>query len=465
MQDTIFRQYDIRGIVGSELDLEQVYDLGRAIALYLVQEKRSVKRVALGMDGRVHSLAIKERLSQALCDSGLDVVFIGVCPSPVLYFAVFTQPVDAGLMITASHNPKEYNGIKICLGKESVWGPQIKTICELFKARKHITTARRGTESSLLLVPTYINWLVDHFSNLKNMTLSAVIDCGNGAAGTVMPALIQAMGWKNVQLLYPEVDGTYPNHEADPVNEENMQTVKDLLLTTPVTVGLGLDGDCDRMAPMTKSGYLVPGDKLLAIFSKQVLAHWAGASIVFDIKSSSGLHEVIKQHGGSPCISPSGHSIIKDQMKKSNALLGGELSCHFFFNDRYFGYDDGIYAALRLFEILTQQSQTLDELIADFPHTFSSPEIRVTCAEQSKQSVIKTVHGSFAQRTDVEISTIDGIRVSTPYGWGLLRASNTQAVLCLRFESDTHEGLCHLKKDFFEIMSNHFDEQLLAELK
>ena len=457
MQDCIFREYDIRGKVGEELLIEQVYDLGRAIAVFFVQKNPGIRNVVVGMDGRVHSQAIKDELCRALLDCGLQVLFIGVCPTPVVYFSLHTLPVDAGIIITASHNGPEYNGIKICLGKDSVWGRDIDLIRDLYKSKSQITATHTGTYADYPMIDRYVNWLANNFIPLQGMTMSAVIDCGNGAAGTVLPQLIELMEWKNVQLLYPEVDGTYPHHQADPVVEENMRDVRAILTTTDIQVGIGLDGDCDRMAPMTKSGVLVPGDIVLALFSEPVVTQNPGAAVVFDIKCSQVVPALLTEWGARPHVSPSGHSIIKSEIKKHHALLAGELSCHFFFNDRYFGYDDGIYALLRLFEILVTSGQTLDQLIARFPKTYITPEIRIPCSEEKKHEIIQAAKNIFAARPDVDLVTIDGVRVTTTYGWGIVRASNTQSVICVRCEASTQEGLARIKEDFHAALLPYFD--------
>jgi phosphomannomutase/phosphoglucomutase len=271
------------------------------------------------------------------------------------------------------------------------------------------------------------------------------------------------MQYKNVELLFPEVDGTYPNHEPDPVNEKNMGALKNRLAFSDAVIGIGLDGDCDRMAPMTKNGAVVPGDKLLGIFSMAVAQQFPGAAVVFDIKSSGALIELLESIGCIPHMSPAGHSIIKTQMKLHKAILGGELSCHFFFGDRYFGYDDGIYATLRLLELLVQSGKTLEELLTKFPHKISSTEIRIRCADDRKEAIVQAVRKQFAQRTDVELITIDGVRVAMSYGWGMVRSSNTQAELCLRFESDTQEGLEHVKQDFVQALTPFLDASLLHD--
>ncbi len=463
MIDAIFREYDIRGKVGSELIIDQVYDLGRAVAYYFVEHNPHVRTVVVGMDGRTHSPAIKDELVRGLRDSGLDVLFVGLCPSPALYFALYTRDVQAGLMITASHNPGEYNGFKICLGKDSVWGTQVAVIRDLYKEKKRINATRVGVLKEEPIVPAYIAWLVNHFPKLKGMPLSVVIDCGNGAGGAVIPDLVRAMEWPNITLLYCEVDGTYPHHEADPVKEENMLDVKRLLLETDIQLGVGLDGDADRMVAMTKKGFLVPGDQLLALFSQQLLAKKPGSSIVFDIKSSSGLAELITKWGGKPFMSPSGHAIVKDHMHQHHAQIGGELSCHFFFEDDYFGYDDGIYAMLRLFALLHETHETLDALLKVFPTKYSSREIRIACPDDKKHAIVEEVRDYFRKRPDVSLMVIDGARVATDYGWGIVRVSNTQPALSMRFEANTPEGLVKIKEEFLAALAPHFDITILKK--
>ena len=465
MIDSIFRQYDIRGKVGSELNLDEVYDLGCALAYYFVQKNPKIKTVAIGIDGRVHSQAIKESLCEAFLTSGINIIFIGICPTPVLYFSLFNFPVDAGVMVTASHNTKEYNGFKICLGKESVWGDQIQEIKKLFKKKMALQSDKRGILTCENVIKSYIAWMKEHFSYLIGMKLSALVDCGNGAGGTVMPQLITAMEWSHVDLLFAEVDGTYPNHEADPIVESNMLELKKAVMTSTACVGIGLDGDCDRMAPMTKEGELILGDKLLAVFAQSIIADYPNATVVFDTKCSSGLSEVLEQLDANPIMSPSGHSIIKDQMKKNNAILAGELSCHFFFKDRYFGYDDGIYAMLRLFEILIKTGKSLEELLAFFPKKYITPELRIACKEADMVKIIEDVRSAFAQKPDIRLMTLDGIRVIMNDGWGMVRPSNTQPVICLRFESDSPQGLTRIKNEFVELLRPYLSIDGLKELQ
>lgn len=464
VNDIIFREYDIRGVVDKDLYVDQIYDLTQAIAAYFKSKKKSINRIAIGMDGRTHSHTIKKEMSRALCDSGIDVVFLGVCPTPALYFALHTQKVDGGLMITASHNGKEFNGIKICLGTESIWGQQIQEIKKLFHQKATPSSEKKGIEQNHPIVPEYTNWIANHFKHLKGYPISAVVDCGNAVGGTVIPELIKKMEWHNVTVLYPEIDGTYPNHEADPTVEKNMQDVKKILQTTSTQLGIGLDGDCDRMVPMTKDGFLVPGDQLLALFAHPLAENHPGVGVVFDIKSSSGLIELLEKWGARPIMSPSGHSIIKEKMAQNNALLGGELSCHFFFKDRYFGYDDGIYALMRLIEILKISEQTLEQLLSIFPKKFSTRELRLACPEDVKTKIIPKLKVFFDKQPNSSVNSLDGIRVTMPYGWGIVRPSNTQAALSMRFESDTKEGLNNIVTLFYTALKPYLSHEAIEEI-
>jgi phosphomannomutase / phosphoglucomutase len=457
MNDHIFRQYDIRGKVGLEFTIDEVYGIIRAFAFFFKQKNPSVQAVAVGADGRIHSPAIKEEVCRALIDSGLDVVFIGVCPTPVLYFSQYHLPVQAGIMITASHNGKEYNGFKIVFDKRPVWGKQLQECKQLLHEKFFLVPSRLGSYSERHLIDDYIAWLKLHFKGLVGMKYPVIVDCGNGAAGTVLPQLIEVMQWSHVDLLYSEVDGTYPNHEADPVVEANMRDVKKALCVGSYELGLGLDGDCDRMAPMTKQGELVTGDKVLAIFAQYIKDYGKPAPVVFDIKCSSGLQELLTDWGMEPIVSPSGHSNIKDRMKEERAVLGGELSCHFFFSDRYYGYDDGIYAMLRLFEVLQIRNKQLESLLTIFPQRISTPEIRVTCDDDKKTSIVKEVEKYFINRPDVRVSMLDGVKIETADGWALVRASNTQPVLCFRFEARTQDGIHRLQDDLITAIKPYFD--------
>jgi len=466
MKDTVFREYDIRGYVGKEFILDQVYPLAQAIAYYIHKNStKKTKKVIIGMDGRTDSPFITKQVCQAFIDSGFDIIFIGLCPSPVLYFALHTLSADAGCMITASHNPKEYNGIKIMLGTDSVWGTQIKEIETLYKEKKRVISEHTGSITNSDMVHIYVDWLSNHFSHLKKMDIPTIFDCGNAVAAIAIIPLIAKMEWENrTQLLCTEVDGTFPGHVADPTVEENMADVKELVLKTRAAIGIGFDGDGDRMAAMTHEGDLITGDKLLAIFVQSVLKHYPQASVVFNVTSSSGLIHLFQQWNVKSYMVPTGHAIMKTKMNETGALLGAETSCHFFFHDRYFGYDDGIYAALRLLEIMHNTGKSLHDLVAIFPHKELSREYRLACDDEKKQSVVQAIKTKLETRSDVQLITVDGVRATTPYGWGIVRASNTQPVLSVRFESDTKDGLVRIRQDFITLLTPYLDESILRQL-
>jgi phosphomannomutase/phosphoglucomutase len=461
MHDSIFRKYDLRGKVDSELPLDEIYNLTHAIVAYYRSQCSTLTTVALGADGRTHSPAIKERVIAGLQDAGISVIDIGMCPTPVLYAALHTLNVQGGIMITASHNGPAYNGFKLCLGTSTIWGEQIIAIKNLFQQKIQVSNAVRGTYTTYPMITDYIALLKKQFAHLIGMELSAIIDCGNGAAGTVLPALIQEMKWPNVKLLYEEVDGTYPHHEADPTVVENMQDLAVTVKRTGATIGIGLDGDCDRMAPVTHAGELVLGDRLLALFAQPLTAEYPALPIICDIKCSAGLLTVLKEWGAQPILSPSGHSIIKQQMKEHDALLAGELSCHFFFKDRYFGFDDGIYAACRLFELLLQTNKSLHELLQVVPSLINTHEMRIPCEDSTQALHALTAY--YAQRPDASLILIDGVRVMFADGWGMVRGSNTQPVICLRFEATTHERLEAIKDEFYALLKEYIDPTILLQ--
>lgn len=462
MKKNIFREYDIRGIVGSELIIEESYNLGCAIVSYLKTTNPTMQSIIVGHDGRAHSTPLTRYITQAILDRGIDVINIGLTPTPAMYFAIHRLKNPYGITITASHNPKEYNGVKIW----GAWGEHIQEIQRRYEAGEFLEKKQTpGMHTHVNIADDYITYLQNAFSHLRGKTINAVVDCGNGSAGIVFPQLVKALDLKNVSILFGDVDGNFPNHEADPTVPENMEFVKNALEhDTSLTFGLGFDGDADRMNPMTKAGVLVPGDQLLALFAQETLKSHPGKAVVFDIKSSAGLVELLHDWQAQPVMSPSGHTYIKQNMKKYDAILGGELSCHFFFADRYFGYDDGIYAAMRLFELITASESTLERLLEIFPHKISSPEIRIACkSDDEKKIIIEHVKKAFAARADIKSITIDGLRAIMPHGWGLARASNTQPVISLRFEAANSSDMKLVKKDFYDALAPYFDPIALKE--
>jgi phosphomannomutase/phosphoglucomutase len=466
MNQSIFREYDIRGIINVEWTVEEAYDIGRGIFSYMLYNNPSTYRVAIGMDGRVHSQGIKEKLMQAAHDSGLDVLDVGLCPTPVLYSVLHTTEVTSGLMITASHNPGEYNGIKICANKKIIWGQEIKKIATLIQERrfyKPVLTRMLSTKTYDAKA-AYIALMKKEFSSLRGLSFPVIFDCGNGAAGSVFPDLIKAMEFKETELLFEAVDGTFPHHEADPTVKKNMTVlIEAILQSNGKKIGIGFDGDVDRMGLIDEKGNLIPGDQLLALFARFINWQEHEKLIICDIKCSQGLSESLNEQNITVTMVPSGHSIIKDAMSRHDAWLAGELSCHFFFADRYFGYDDGMYAAFRVLEIMQTTGKKLTELLAFFPVKVATTEIRIPCHEQDKFRVLAAVKEKFGARSDVSMINVDGIRIQASYGWGLMRASNTQSDFCFRFESDTLDGLHAIQQDFLTVLDPLMNTKKLKE--
>lgn len=461
MQDQIFRMYDIRGIVGEEFVISEVYDCARAFAVYALRLHPTLTTIAVGMDGRTHSPAIKEALVRGLQESGLSVIFVGVCPTPVVSFSEYWLPVQAACMITASHNPKEYNGLKFFLAKRPLFNQDLQEIKKLFKERACVAGAKQGTYSDYDLIPDYVAYLKRLFPHLVGCDLPVVFDCGNGAVGATLPAVCKALEFSHAMILYGEVDGTYPHHEADPSVAENMKDVQNEVFKKNAAVGIAFDGDGDRMGAVTSSGRVVPGDRLLGTFATPIFSQLSASRVVCDAKCSSGLQEHIEKLGGQLIFSPSGHAFLRKGMADHGAVLAGELSCHFFFKDRYFGYDDGLYAGLRLMELLVSSQRTLDELVAEFPARVSSPEYRISCKPGYGPLLVAKVAERVSVLEGVQTSTMDGIRVSLPEGWGLLRSSNTQPVICLCFESHSREGLELVQSFFVQLLQEWYTEDFL----
>ena len=441
----IFRQYDIRGIAGKDLNEADVVLLGRGIGTYLSRQGRRL--IAVGRDCRLTSDDYAQRLTEGLLASGCQVVDIGVCPTPVAYFAIRHLKTEGCVMVTASHNPPEYNGFKICSGVDSVFGEQIQQIRELIQAQDFVTG--QGSVESYEILPDYVDYLVENIA--LSRPLRVAIDAGNGTAGLTAVPVIANLGCE-LHELYTEMDGTFPHHEADPTVADNMADLVALVKEKQLDVGLGFDGDGDRLGVVDADGRLIYGDQLMILFSREILARKPGATIISEVKCSQTLYDDIAKHGGQAVMYKTGHSMIKQKMKESHAELAGEMSGHLFFADRYFGYDDATYAACRLLEILADEDKTIGELLSDVPQTFNTPEIRVDCPDDIKFDVVARVTEYFSKRE--KVIDIDGARVLFDGGWGLVRASNTQPVLVLRFEAVSPERLVEIRKTVEEALEN-----------
>jgi len=436
MNHEMFREYDIRGIAGQDMTEEDVLLIGKGIGTFLI--RNGARAITVGRDCRTSSDAYAGQLIAGLRATGCDVTDIGVCPTPVLYFSIQHLQMEGGVMVTASHNPGEYNGFKMCLGLASIHGRQIQEILEMIKASDFADGS--GSLASADVITPYTDYVT---SNIRiSRPLKIGVDAGNGTAGVVAVPILKKLGC-DVHDLYCEMDGTFPNHEADPTVLENMYDLIELVRTEKLDIGIGYDGDGDRIGVVDENGDIIYGDKLLILFAREILTRKPGATFISEVKCSQTLYEDIEKHGGRAIMWKTGHSLIKKKMKEEHAELAGEMSGHMFFADRYFGFDDATYASCRLLEILADSGNNLSALLADVPRTVNTPEIRVECPDNVKFKVVTAVTEHFRQEYDV--IDIDGVRVLFDDGWGLVRASNTQPALVLRFEALTETRLNEIR--------------------
>ncbi len=442
----IFREYDIRGIVGQDLTPEFAVLLGQACGTYFRQRGRC--QVSLGQDCRLSSPLLAQAFIDGLLTTGCHVEKIGVVPTPLLYFNVFQKKKEAGVMITGSHNPPDQNGFKIMLGEETLYGPAIQELYRLVKEKKFIQD-EKGNVFSHEVIPEYNEFIEQNIKIEK--PLQVVLDAGNGTAGVVAAPLFRRLGCEVIEL-YCEMDGRFPHHHPDPTLPEAMEELIKTVKETGADFGVGYDGDGDRIGVVDDRGQLIWGDQLLIIFARDVLPRFPGAAIISEVKASKILYQEIEKLGGRPIMWKTGHSLIKKKLREEGALLAGEMSGHLFFADRYFGYDDAIYASLRLAEILSRSSDKLSALLSDLPTTYYTPEIRIYASDEVKFQIVEELKKVMAPR--YPLIDIDGIRIIYPNGWALVRASNTQAVLVLRFEADTPEALAAMQSEVKENLEN-----------
>ncbi len=442
----IFREYDIRGVADVDLTDDKVYLIACGYATYVNQF--GYKEVLIGRDVRLSSKRIRDALVSGFLDSGCEVIDLGIIPTPVFYFSAFYYDKNVGMMITGSHNPKEFNGFKIGLKKTTIYGKEIQRLREIIEDGKFIKG--KGNLSYLNPIPDYINYLK---SKIKfQNSLKVVFDPGNGTGGYLLEELFKDYPIEPA-FINLEPDGNFPNHLPDPTIIEYMQDVISLVNELDADLGIGYDGDCDRIGAVDDKGRIVFGDRLICLYAWNIVKINPKAKVVFDVKCSQGLVEYLNKIGAIPIMWKTGHSLIKNKMKEENAPLAGEMSGHMFFADDYFGYDDAIYASLRLMKIVADSEKKLSDLLKDIPEYYSTPEIRIECPDEEKFRVVEEVKDYFKQKYDT--IDIDGVRVVFPDGWGLLRASNTQPVLVLRFEGKSEEKLKEIKELFFSILTKY----------
>ena len=441
MNKNIFREYDIRGVYPIDLNEDIYFEIGNVIASKCNQ--LSIDSIVLGRDGRLSGKSLMNALENSLINNGINVENIGIVTSPLLYYAAKKHSSKSGIMVTGSHNPKEYNGIKMIIDDEPVSG---KEIFELIGKPNNATI--KGTASvNEDVIDNYIEEVKSKSIQSKD-EIKVVIDCGNGAAGVIAPKLFTALGF-NVVEIYSEVDGNFPNHHPDPGNPENLKDLSDKVLSEKANIGLAFDGDGDRLGVVDNKGKIIPQDKFLMLLAKDILKNSPQAKIIFDVKCTNRLKDVILGYGGEPIMSPTGHFHIKKMLRKTNAHLAGEMSGHIFFNDDWYGFDDAHYSGFRLIKILIENGSELSELLGEFPDGFTTPEINLDVDEEKKFQIVDEFKKS-ASFENASVSMLDGLRVEYEDGWGLLRASNTTPKLVLRFEGTSQKSLDGIIQKFDE---------------
>ncbi len=439
MHSHIFREYDIRGLVDTDLTDEVVELLGRGLGTVI--RRKGGTSATVGRDCRASSPRFRDALSAGLCATGLDVLDVGVVPTPLTYFAANTLPVDGLAMITGSHNPPEYNGFKVGHGKTTLHGHEIQELRHLIEARD-FETGRPGKVTPFDIVTPYTHFVRQTVKMGRSMRV--VIDAGNGTGGEVAVPLFRSMGF-DVVPLFCDMDARFPNHHPDPTVPANLQDLIAAVRKEKAEVGIAYDGDADRIGVIDDMGQVLWGDQLMILFARSVLAEVPGSAIVGEVKCSATLYDDIARRGGKPIMWKAGHSLIKAKMKETNAQLAGEMSGHIFFKHRYFGFDDAVYASARLLEILTHTDRPLSALLADVPKTYASPEIRFDVPEEKKFALVRRAT-ELLRTGGHDIIDVDGVRVTFSDGWGLIRASNTQPLLVLRFEARTEKRLAEIQK-------------------
>ena len=440
MNPGIFREYDIRGIAGEDICEPDVIDIGKAYGSLLVEQGR--KKISVGRDCRKTSDRFSQLFIQGIISTGCDVVDIGICPTPVLYFSIHHLELDGGAMVTASHNPPEYNGFKLMSGLNSIHSQGLQDVLGIIEKRAYVQGEGEKTQADV--TTPYKAYLLKNI--ILNKKIRIGIDAGNGTGGITAVPVLKELGCE-VHDIFCDLDGSFPNHEADPTQKKNLKDLIALVQSQGLDLGVGYDGDADRIGVVDKNGQVIYGDQLMVIYAREILERKPGATFISEVKCSMVMYDEIRKLGGNAIMWRTGHSLIKKKMKEENAELAGEMSGHMFFKDRYFGFDDALYATCRLLEIMVDTGKGVDELIGDLPQTFTTPELRVECPDAIKFDVVDKIVAHYKAIPSQEVIDIDGLRAVYDDGWGLVRASNTQPALVLRFESLTRERLDEIQQE------------------
>ncbi|MBF0096069.1 MAG: phosphomannomutase/phosphoglucomutase [Magnetococcales bacterium] len=435
----IFREYDIRGVAGSELSEGFVHDLGIVFADHVqaLRSRSEAMRIVIGRDGRHSSPELAKALATGLAAGGAEVIDCGLLPTPALYFANYHFEADAAIMLTGSHNPPEYNGLKMVRDGRSVYGQEIQALRQRLQAGVSPQASAAEIRTGRVL-ERYLQRILSDYR--PGRSIQVVLDCGNGATGVVAPEMLNRLPGVAGEVLYAEVDGDFPNHHPDPTIPANLRALWHHMQETDAELGIAFDGDGDRIGALDEHGKIIWGDRLMILFARQILAQQPGTTIIGDVKCSQLLFDAVAEAGGQPLMWKTGHSLVKTKMRETAAPLGGEMSGHLFFADRYLGYDDALYAAVRLIELVSSGPETLSERLRSLPESFSSPELRLDCPDARKFQVMERIRARL-EAEGAEFSAIDGVRVRTEQGWWLLRVSNTQPALVARMEATSRDDL------------------------
>ncbi len=449
MDPVIFREYDIRGVYREQFDEDFATLLAQAFSTFLNRRQGPGKKtVTIGYDARLSSPSLTKALTDGFNASGIDVLTLGQVTTPMSYFSTFNIPgVNGAVMVTGSHNPANYNGFKISCGTSTIYGADILELRDIIASKDFVKGS--GSTKEYDIFPQYLKRYKKEFEHLK--PLKIVVDCGNGAAGVIVRKLYRETLGLDVDIMFEEPDGRFPNHHPDPTVPENLVHLIERVKQTGAVLGIGFDGDADRIGLVDHRGEILPGDEMIALISRAILKEKPNQPIIADVKCSDRIFTDIAQHKGIPVMWKSGHSLVKEKIKESKSPFGGELSGHVFFADRNYGYDDAPYAGLRVLEILSQSGKTLPELIGDLPKAFSTPEIRIDTTEEKKHAIVTALKAHF-ETQKLKTNLIDGIRISYQNGWALARASNTQPVLCLRYEANSQNALDEIRREFETIV-------------
>lgn len=446
----IFREYDIRGVVGEDLTESVVELLGKGLGTYFT--RHDVKAISIGGDLRLHTRQISGALQKGVLSTGIDIIDLGTIPTGVQYFSLYKLDVQGGVMITGGQNPPEFNGFKLSLGTSPIYGEMIQEIRQIIEKGDFVTG--NGTIEEYNIIPYYLSDINKRITLQR--PVKVVVDCGNGTGSLVAGKLLKLLG-ADATMLYCEPDGNFPNHHPDPTVLKNIRDLIKKVKETGAELGIGYDGDADRIGVVDENGNVISGDLLILIFARAILPQYPGGQVIFDVKSSQALPEAIAAAGGKPLMWKAGHSLIKKKMKETGAPVGGEMNGHIFIKDSFYGFDDAVYVSTRLLEIVSQGNKKVSELLAGVPEYHSTPEIRAECAnDEDKFRIVEKAVKYF--KKNYEVIDVDGVRIQFGDGWGLVRASNTQPVIALRFEARTPERLAEIQdtvvsklKEFGEI--------------